>query len=236
MCGRYSIKDVQAAEAVARAVRKLSRELSPTYNAAPSQSLPVVRMTKDGERELVEMRWGLVPFWDKSEKPKVAPINARAEEAMSKPTFKQSLQRRRCLVPADGFFEWRRLDPVGKLKQPFHIQLRGARAFVFAGIYETGRDGRPDSFAILTTRPNEVVRPIHDRMPVIMSDEHAERWVAPGALTVEALAAFSAPFPADEMEAYTVATLVNSPRNNVPECVRPMGEIELEGGGGLNSA
>lgn len=237
MCGRYTIKDVEAAMPVIRAIKKLAREIGPTFNAAPSQMLPVVRLGEDGERELVEMRWGMVPFWDKSEKPKIAPINARAEDAIGKPTFRQSLQRRRCLVPADGFFEWKKLDAEGKLKVPYHIQLRGSRPFMFAGIYEAATDTRPETYAILTTRPNGILEPIHNRMPVILGEDAAAAWLALGPLAPEALAAFAEPFPAEQMETYTVSRLVNNPRNNVPECVVPESKLELElGDGGPNSA
>jgi putative SOS response-associated peptidase YedK len=237
MCGRYTIKDVQAVMPLIRAIKNLARDLRPTFNAAPSQLLPVVRVGEDGERELVDMRWGLVPFWDKTEKPKFAPINARSEDALGKATFKQSLQKRRCLVPADGFFEWKKLDAAGKLKVPYHIQLRGSRPFMFAGIFEAGSGDRPETFAFLTTGPNAVMEPIHNRMPVILGPDEAEAWARPGTLDSAALGAFAAPFPADQMEAYTVSRLVNSPHNNSPECVRPESDLELElGEGGPNSA
>lgn len=213
----------------------LSRVM-PRFNVAPTQTLPVLRRDSDGIVADL-MKWGLVPFWDRSEKPKIAPINARVEDVLSKPTFKQSMQKRRCLVPADGFFEWKRLDAEGTLKVPYHIQRRGGQPFTFAGIYESATELRPASFAFLTTGPNELMASIHNRMPVILSREGEERWLADGPMDAETLTELGRPFPAADMEAFVVSRLVNSPRNDVPECVAPVpAEEGLDFGGGPNSA
>lgn len=229
MCGRYTIKDLKAMAAVYGVAVAALEKVGSRFNACPSQLMPVIH---PGGGEL--MKWGLVPFWEKSEKPKIAPINARSEEALSKPMFRQALQKRRCLVLADGFFEWRRLDE--RTKFPFHIQLRGGRPFAMAGIYEEATDVRPATFAMLTTRPNELMVPIHDRMPVILSREGEERWLAEGALTAEVLGELATPYPAGEMEAFAVSRLVNSPKNDAPECVLRIDDPMPAPGGGPNSA
>lgn len=220
MCGRFHAKDPEEVRELGR--RTFGCDLlleQPRYNVAPSQTMPVVAAGKDGAPRIAAMRWGLVPYWDRNEKPKIAPINARSEDALTKSMFKQSLQRRRCLIPATGFYEWRRLSDVVKI--PHAIQLRSGRAFWIAGIHESATEWRPETFLVLTTRPNELMVAIHDRMPVILCEEAAQRWVAPGEMTAAALAEFSVPFPADEMEAFTISRLVNSPKNDGPEVLSP---------------
>lgn len=229
MCGRYSIKNLGSVVAAFPEYADVLREVGQRFNVAPSQSLPVI--ASDGGRR---MKWGLVPFWDKSEKPKVAPINARSEEVLTKPAFRQSVQRRRCLVVADGFYEWRKLDEHHKL--PFHIQLRGGRGFAFAGIYEAATSLRPETFAILTTTPNALMEPIHNRMPVILDGEAAAAWLRPGELSADALARFVRPFDAGEIEIFAVTSIVNNPRNEVPECVMPVDHLELGDTSAPNSA
>ncbi len=140
MCGRYRIKDTDALTEELRKTFKIPDwVMEPRYNIAPSQELPVVVNDDGGGAKVATMRWGLVPFWDKSEKPKIVPINARSEEAFAKPMFRQAIQKRRCLVPADGYFEWR--SRPGELKQPFDICMKDGRPFFFAGIV-VANDGR----------------------------------------------------------------------------------------------
>lgn len=217
MCGRYQIKDPQVFREYLRSEYGVELpELRPRFNVAPSQTLPIVTADEGRGARVALMRWGLVPFWDKAEKPKLAPINARAEEAFSKPMFRQSLQKRRALVLADGFYEWQKL---GTHKQPVEIQLRGSRPFFFAGIYEAATDIRPETFLLFTTRPNELMQPIHDRMPAIVTGDRARRWLEPGPITETDFAEVTEPFSAAEMEVRPVSTLVNSPRNDSPACV-----------------
>ena len=220
MCGRYTIRDPKAlAEMIERITGEVVK-ITARYNVAPSQTNPVVRMADDTSPRMTEMRWGLVPFWERSEKPKFAPINARSEEMMTKPMFKQSVQERRCVVPADGFFEWHKLDE--KTKVPFYIGLKDGGPFYIAGIYEKATDTRPDTYALLTTGPNELMKGIHDRMPVIMDEAEAKQWLAPGKHTPDEVTAMCGSFPAAKMRAFPVSTIVNSPRNDVPECVEPV--------------
>lgn len=216
MCGRYQLKNTQALhEAMERVGASSAYEFARRFNAAPSQEMPVV--VNRSVPQVAPMRWGFVPFWDKSEKPKLAPINARSEEAMSKSMFKQSIQKRRCLIPADGFYEWLRVSD--KLKQPFSIGLKGARPFFIAGIYENKTDLRPDTYLLFTTGPNELMERIHNRMPVILTEEQAKSWIEPGEMSSQRFAELCRPYPAAEMEAVPVSTVVNNARFDGPECV-----------------
>lgn len=231
MCGRYRIKDTDELTRHLREMFKIPDWVQDRrYNVAPSQTLLLVATDEAGHPKAKPMRWGLVPYWEKSEKPKIAPVNARAETAFSNGMFKQSLQKRRCLIPADGFYEWKRFDPDGKRKQAYEIHLKGERPFFFPGIFEEATEPRPVTFLLFTTRPNDVMAPIHDRMPVILRDETAQRWLTPAPMTPQQFAAFAEPYDAREMEAVPVSSLVNSPKNDVPGCLVPVepGKIELE--------
>ncbi|MEY4940283.1 MAG: putative response-associated peptidase YedK [Verrucomicrobiota bacterium] len=222
MCGRYRIKETDELTRHLRDTFNVPDWVPdrPRYNIAPSQNLPVLVMNNEGRPEVTTMRWGFVPYWEKSEKPKLAPINAQAEKAAVNGMFRAAVQKRRCLVPADGFYEWLRLDE--KTKIPFDIHLRGGRSFFMAGIYECATENRPATYALLTTGPNELMLTIHNRMPAILDDEEAKQWIAPGAMTPEQVATLTAPHPAAEMEAFPISGLVNSPRNNAPEILEPV--------------
>lgn len=154
--------------------------------------------------------------------PRPAPINAKSEEAFTKPMFRQLIQKRRCLVPADGFYEWQKLD--SDRKHPFVIHLKGDLPFFFAGIYGSATEMRPETFLVFTTKPNALTAKIHNRMPVILPDEMAKRWIAPGPVTADQLADFTASYPAAKMEARPISVLVNNPRNDSPELLAPLGE------------
>lgn len=224
MCGRYRIKDNDELTAHLRATFGIPDWVEdrnkPRYNIAPSQDCPVL-INEEGDVIVPAfMRWGFVPYWEKSDQPKLAPINAQTEKVASNAMFRQSLQARRCLVPADGFYEWLRLDEQTKV--PFDIHLRGGRPFFMAGIYEKATPTRPATFAILTTGPNELMAKIHNRMPAILDDAEAKQWIARGEVTPEKVAALTAPHPADEMEAVSISSLVNSPRNDLPAVLEPV--------------
>jgi len=228
MCGRYTF---QHTEALAKLIESLTGRVTtafvPRYNVAPSQDNPVVAADESGAPSLHTMRWGLVPFWDKSEKPKFAPINARSEEMMGKPTFKQSVQKRRCAVPADGFYEWLRLDE--KTKFPHLIGLKERKPFFIAGLFESATETRPETYAVLTCGPNALMQPIHDRMPVILDGPALKRWLTPGPITAEETAGICVPFDPDKMAAVKVSSVVNNARHDVPECVVPAGSDLLSG-------
>lgn len=225
MCGRYRIKDTDELTEHLRETFKIPewvKDRQPRYNIAPSQECPVIIMDDEGDVLPIPcfMRWGYVPYWEQSPKPKLAPINAQSEKVATSGMFRQSLQRRRCLVPADGFYEWLRLDE--KTKHAFDIHLKGGRPFVMAGIYEKATLQRPATFAILTTSANERVAKIHDRMPAILDDAEAKRWITPGEISADEVAALTAPHPADDIELIPISSLINSPKNDLPDVLTPV--------------
>jgi len=223
MCGGYTLT-VDASVLGRLFELEPLTELTPRYNIRPTQMVPIVRVNADGAREWAATRWGMIPSWAKDTKIGSRMINARAETAADKPSFRSAFKHRRCLLPTDGFFEWVKA-PGGK--QPHHIRFTDRRAFAFAGLWErwTPPDGDPiESCTILTTRPNELIVDLHDRMPVIMAPERFTDWIGGGPLSPDAAEAILLPYPADGMEAVPVSTLVNSPRNDDPRCLDPVGE------------
>jgi putative SOS response-associated peptidase YedK len=222
MCGRYVV--TTPGEVLAELFELDEKpHLEPRFNVAPTQEVAIVRpRAAGGGRELARVQWGLVPFWAKEKGIGNKLINARAETLAEKPAFRDSFKKRRCLVPADGFYEWQRTD--GR-KQPWLLRLRGGAPFAFAGLWSLWRDRDSgetlESCALVTTAPNELAATIHDRMPVILPWERHAAWLAADA-DPEALAALLAPFPAAEMEAFRVSTWVNSPAHDDPRCVEPL--------------
>jgi len=222
MCGRYTLRATpeQLVE-----IFDLLRvpETTPRYNIAPTQSVAIVRQAPSGGRELAQARWGLIPSWAKDDKLASTLINARAETAATKPAFRSAMRHRRCLIPADGFYEWQ-VVPGSKTKQPLWITLRDAPVFAFAGLWEQWNDptGTPvETCTILTTTANELLKPIHERMPVILDAASYARWLDPATKDGAALADLLTAFPAERMTCTAVSTLVNSPRNDKPECLAP---------------
>ena len=196
--------------------------LMPRFNIAPTQPVPVVRMTPqqaEPQRQFVFLYWGLVPSW--ADDPSVGNrmINARAETAADKPSFRTALRRRRCLIVADGFYEWQRL---GQRRQPMFIHMRDDRPLAFAGLWDSweGADHSAlESCTILTTEANDLVRPIHDRMPVILAPADYARWLDPAVQTPEPILPLLRPYPSEPMEAYAVSTRVNSPARDEEGCI-----------------
>lgn len=223
MCGRYRIKDPERLKQFLREAYGIDwdENPSPRYNIAPSLEVPVIVMDDEGDVLPIPstMKWGFAPYWQAAENRKIEP-NARAESVVEKPTFREAVQRRRLLVPADGFYEWERRSD--REKYPFDIHLQGDRPFLMAGIYEQATQLRPASFALLTTRPNELMAKIHDRMPVILEGEQARRWLRRGPITAEEMARLSAPRRADDMAAVPISTLVNNAANDLPEVLEPV--------------
>ncbi len=217
MCGRYTLTQ---AGMLPTLFEVSDTRISPRFNIAPSQSAPIIRAAEAGGREMVKLRWGLVPGWFK-EVPSGSPmINARSETANEKASFRNAFRRRRCLVPADGFFEWEKRE---KRKQPFHFRMSDGSVFAFAGLWEhfQQEDTEIESFTILTCSANELVGRIHERMPVILPPERYNLWLDSSAPT-EALDSLLAPFDPDGMVSYPVSLAVNSPSNDSEECVRPL--------------
>ena len=220
MCGRFALKapprSIQEHFHLPEAV-----DLAPRYNIAPSQPVAVVRhLPGNSFPQLNMLRWGLVPHWAKDMKIGYKLINARGETLKHKPSFRSAFKKRRCLIVADGFYEWRR---YGKIHQPFYVQLKKESVFGFAGLWESwnGPDGKiVESTAIITTAPNELIREIHDRMPVILHPEQYDTWLL-DATRDDTLQDLLAPYPADEMVAFRVSPEVNSPQNDSLDCMIP---------------
>jgi putative SOS response-associated peptidase YedK len=188
----------------------------PRYNIAPSQSVPVIVRTQKGNEARL-MNWGLVPSWASNPNAGHRMINARSETLRQKPAFRDLISRRRCVIPADGFYEW---QSAGKQKNPFWIHLKSKEPFVFAGLWDSwGSTNRPalDTFTIITTEANALLRPIHDRMPVIYNTESGGQWLD---LSFDSPTEAFRSWPAEEMEAWEVSTLVNAPENDSPACVQ----------------
>jgi putative SOS response-associated peptidase YedK len=224
MCGRFTLfaPAAEVADAFAVAVP----ELFPRYNIAPSQPVAVVRAAPGG-RELVVCQWGLVPSWSKDGK---GFINARAETAHDKPAFRGAFARRRCLVPADGWYEWK---AEGKRKQPYFFGPADGRPLAFAGLWEAGRAGGAlDTCAILTTCASELAAPVHDRMPVILPPEAYAAWLDHGNGDAVSLRGWLRPFPAGALFIRRVGTLVNSPRNDDARCLQEERDLFGQPGSG----
>jgi putative SOS response-associated peptidase YedK len=226
VCGRYWLVTPSDVLASRFHVRGERAPLVPRWNAAPGQDLPVVRLDPKarGARVLEPMRWGLVPSWATDPEDAGRPINARAETAATKPSFKEPFRRRRALVPADGFFEWKKGD---RGREPFAIRLKSRQTFAFAGLFDewTPRGGAPvRTFAILTTRPNALVGALHDRMPVILSPEGEDLWLDAGIEDAARLAPLFEPPDAAAMEAFPVSRHVNAPAHDDPSVLDPPSE------------
>jgi putative SOS response-associated peptidase YedK len=216
MCGRFSFVALDNLILERFGVRVRTAIYKARYNCAPTQNLAVI--TSDTTGELRYFRWGLIPSWAKEASIGSKLINARGETITEKPSFRSAFRSRRCLVPATGFFEWKR-DTV---KVPFNIRLKGGEPFAFAGLWErwTPADGEEVfTFTIITTGPNELMAGIHDRMPVILHPEDEARWLAPG--FDPSLTGLLVPYPAEQMEAYPVSDRVNSVYNDTPDILVP---------------
>lgn len=227
MCGRYVIEDFQELSETLRQIPfQTDYDPEPNWNAAPSQMLPVI-VEGDGAWHLRPMKWGLIPRWTKAgETPKVAPINARAETLAEKPMFRSLIRKQRCLVPANGFYEWKR---TGGPKQPYYIFLKDQPIMLMAGLYDSAQDAAGEEFqtyTIVTGGPNVLMQDIHDRMPMIIHPDDAEIWMDREIEEVEPLEHLLQPMAAEDMDLFPVSTVVNNVRNNGPELIEPVAEQE----------
>ncbi len=217
MCGRFTLLSRINALLQQFAIEDALPEPPPRYNVAPSQDIPVIRQY-DGRRVLSPMRWGLIPAWAKDPKIGYTMINARSETAATKPAFRAAMKYRRCLIPADGFYEWKR---EGKAKQPYYIRRPDEQPFAFAGLWEgwDKGEGPIESCTILTTSANDFMKPLHDRMPVILSANDYDLWLNPDERDPEKLAYLFEPVPNDELVMNPVNRIVNNARNEGPQCI-----------------
>ncbi len=222
MCGRYSLVFIDDLGNRFRVFNPMIGSRS-RFNIAPGNEMPVI--IREEKNEIVMMKWGLVPHRTQDITTAQRPINARAETLSEKPTFKELLQNRRCLVPASGFFEWKK---EGKKKIPFYVYLPKIPLFAFAGLYDqwAGTHGNLiRTYAIVTTAPNELVAKVHNRMPSILLPEHEDRWLSKTPLNAEALKEILAPFPAKNMSMYPISSLVNSPAADDERIIRPLNSL-----------
>ncbi len=225
MCGRYRLsRRKQLVEEYFDASGE--EEWNPRHNVAPTQPVPIIRQhPKEPRRELSVVRWGLIPSWAKDACGSAGMINARSETAATKPAFRDALASRRCLVPADGFYEWAR---TGKAKQPYCFEVNDGELFAFAGLWDRWKDPNRTwikSCSILTTTPNAVTTAIHDRMPVILDPSNYDLWLDPGMTNVAAVTGMLKPYDARAMRAYPVSNRVNQVANDDAECST---RVELE--------
>lgn len=232
MCGRYALYGPASRLREAYGLDDWP-EFADHYNIAPSLAVPVIRQAPDGRPVVHCLRWGLVPNWAKATSIGGKLNNARAESIAQKPSFRNAYRRRRCLIPACGFYEWQELP--GQRKQPWFISLRGDAPLAMGGLWESwvAASGQVlRSFCVVTTTPNEVMRPIHDRMPVIVAPRDWPRWLDP---TVNAVAELLMPAAADGMQAWPVGTAVSNARHQGADCIAPItGQVQVAGANRCN--
>lgn len=214
MCGRYAF--TKSDDIYDRFDIDNRIELSPRYNVAPTQHMPVIDQPKHVEL----MRWGLIPHWARDEKIGYSMINAKAETIAEKPSYKKPFRFQRCIIPADGFYEWKQTKD-GKI--PYFFRLKSGDLFGFAGVYDIWKDHEGKevkTYTIITTTPNGIVGKVHDRMPVILRKDEEQEWINPDIVEPERLGKFLKPYPESEMEDYEVSTFINSPKNDSPELIK----------------
>jgi putative SOS response-associated peptidase YedK len=226
MCGRFTLSTPPQTLQEIFDLQE-TPDIPPRYNIAPSEAIATIRRPQpQAQRELVMLRWGLVPPWAKDPDVGSRMINARSETAATNNAFRSAFRRRRCLIPADGFYEWQKLE---RRKQPYWIRMRDGLPFAFAGLWEHW-EGQPgqilETCTILTTAPSDVVRPIHDRMPVILEPDVWDLWLDPSVQEPDMLQPLLHAYPAEQMLAVPVSNLVNNPANDHPECIAPLASDE----------
>ena len=224
MCGRFTLQTpITELSSLFDGLR--FPQFAPRYNICPTQPVACVRQNPSQENEAVMLRWGLVPFWSKDLKIGARMINARSETVATKPAFRSAFKSRRCLVIADGFFEWKK---EGKAKQPFYISRRDNLPFALAGLWESWTDqtnegSEPvETCTILTTEANEIMEPLHHRMPVFLERDQFGFWLEPEFQDREKLESLLVPCPSDELQTFPVSAIVNKAANDLPECIKPL--------------
>lgn len=221
MCGRFTLTTNGQAIAKAFQLSEVS-DLSPRYNIAPSQLVATIVQNSQGQKSFQSMKWGLIPSWAKDPKIGHRLINARAETLQEKPSFRSAFQRRRCLILADGFYEWLKLESS---KQPYYIHLQDRQLFAFAGLWEEWQSQQQEvivSCCIITTEANELIKPLHHRMPVILSSDTYSQWLDPTINVTDQLQGFLTPYNSAQMKTYPVSQNVNRPTYDQPDCLEPI--------------
>jgi putative SOS response-associated peptidase YedK len=223
MCGRYVLKRKDLEALLTQLGIKDPRDFVSRFNIAPTTVVPAIRVKHEtSAREAVGLQWGLVPFWAKDAKSGARLANARAEGIATKPSFREPFRRRRCVVPASGFYEWQTL---GQKKYPWFFQLRDESPFVFAGLWEHWRGADRvvlETCSLITTTPNEVVSPLHDRMPVILRDTAIDTWLDPSIAVPARLEPLLVPLPGALMKSTPVSPRMNHVRHEGPDCIEPV--------------
>lgn len=226
MCGRFSLLTNVKALIERFEIEEVEVRPEPRYNVAPSQMVTTV--VNDSVRHLVSMRWGLIPHWAKDPKIGNKMINARSETLAEKPVFKPALKKQRCLVLADGFYEWQK---IGTTKKPMYIRMKTREPFALAGLYEKWKAPSEkiiQSCTIITTEPNVLMKSIHNRMPVILKRNDEDAWLDSTNEDLTSLTKLLKKYPANKMEAYEVSTYVNSAKNTGAQCIRPSTQTTLD--------
>jgi len=224
MCGRFVL--TQSSEAIADTFKMEVPDFLPRYNIAPSSAIAaILEIDEVGKREFVYLRWGLIPSWAKDPAISYKLINARSETVSEKPSFRYAFKHRRCVILADGFYEWQRTEGSKAKKQPYYFTLKDSQFMAFAGLWERWESSEGDlinSCTILTVGANELLQPIHDRMPVILPPPDWDTWLDKSITRGDRLQPLLKPLASELMESHAVGTKVNSPKNNTPECLQPL--------------
>lgn len=221
MCGRF---DLHIPKELLERILGVTflHDIQPRYNIAPSQQVAVIRSSPEGIRHIDYLRWGLIPSWAKDPSIGSRMINARSETVDVKPAFRKALKHRRCIIPANGFYEWEVVD--GK-KKPLYVKMKDDTLMLLAGLWDhwkTPEGNILESCTILTTPSNELIKPLHDRMPLILDVASSDLWLDPTVTDPEKLKPLFTPYPSEKMEMYPVSDIVNSPKNDTPECIVPL--------------
>lgn len=223
MCGRYRLSRRKQIIEEHFETADWQDDWSPRFNIAPTQPVPVIRQhPREPIRQISLMKWGLIPHWAKDPSIATNTINAKSETAADKPTFRDPLKFRRCLIPADGFYEWKR---TGSVKQPFCFEVKDGELFGFAGLWDGWKSAEGQwikTFSILTTTPNVMTSAVHDRMPVILHRENYDLWLDPGMTNVQVISGMLKPYDARLMRSYPISTRVNHVANDDEDCSRPV--------------
>lgn len=224
MCGRYTLT-VDTNSVIKRFnIKDYQGEHKPRYNIAPAQKNPVVLLNEKTERIMTDMRWGLIPFWAKDDKIGYKMINARVETVAEKPSYRKAFITRRCLVPADGYYEWQKIGKPGR-KPPFRIVLKTRELFAFAGLWDAWKDPEGQivhSYTIITTEADKLVAKIHPRMPIILRPENEDNWINPTLKDTESLMRLLNPYPSIFTEMYEVSSAVGRANIDVEKLIEPL--------------